>query len=147
LCAALQHPNIGILTNLDTHQTYILPDSVYTGGNINSVEFSSVFGNRRSKTYKNCREYFYFHRTFEGSINDAKQIQKRAGINRYAVFVEGKIYIENSNKFALNDIEIETLYPEPCIIICYNNQHNQLNPDLLVKTYESFVCISYHDFN
>ena len=67
-------------------------------------------------------------------------------INRYALFVEGKIYLENSKEFSLTDKMIETLYPEPCIIICYSSEH-KINPDILVKDYRSFVCLSYHNIN
>jgi hypothetical protein len=49
-------------------------------------------------------------------------------------------------EFGITDDIIESLYPEPCIIICYTGNHD-INPDILVKNYDSFVCLSYHKLN
>ena len=97
-----------------------------------------------------CGEYFYFHRSFTDTIKD---IEFRDGINidginidginRYALFLEGELYIEMENEFSLTDVEIEKMYPESCIIICYSTIHNK-TPDVLVKDYNNFISISYH---
>ena len=156
---------IGCLTYATTDDKYILPDAVYTGGDMKMVKFNSVFGNRKTKTYKSCGEYYYFYRTFgdavkEGGwkredicdkIGDRVIVEKNGkyisgGINRYALFIEGKMYLESEKELSLSDETIERLYPEPTIIICYTNT-NDAKPDMLVKEYNSFVCLSYHALN
>lgn len=134
------NPRLGILTNPRTKNVYILPDAVYTAGEYKSVEFMSIFGNRKKKIYENCGEYFYFYRDLNGIIKDA---EFKDGINRYALFIEGELYIEIENSFSLTDSEIEKMYPEPCIIICYTNIQEK-KPDILVKDYDSFISLSYH---
>jgi hypothetical protein len=67
------------------------------------------------------------------------------GINRYALFVEGKIYIESEDELSLNDETIESLYSDPCLIIGYMNKFNK--PNIQVKEFESFYPLSYHGLN
>jgi hypothetical protein len=67
----------------------------------------------------------------------------RGGINRYALFSEGKIHIETNNVFSLTDKDINSVYLEPVIIICYSNEH-EIKPDILVKDYDNFVSLTYH---
>jgi hypothetical protein len=128
---------VGQLINMENNEYYMLPDVVYTSDKKNDSEFKSIFGNVKTKIYDNCREYYYFYRSFDNVVKHNDYI------NRYALFTEGKIYLENAKEFTLNDEVIEHLYPEPCIIICYSNKNN-INPDMLVKNYENFVCLSYH---
>lgn len=156
-----EYPQVSILQNKETKASYILPDAVYTGGEMKQVEFHSIFGNRKKKVY-NCGEYYYFYRVFgeavrdggwlrEGSSNKigdrvvAKENGKyfNGGINRYALFVEGKIYLESNRVFSLTDWDIDAFYGEPCVIICYSGEYD-INPDMLVKNYDSFVPLSYH---
>lgn len=126
--------NLGLLINPTTNQYYIMPDAVYTGNEMKQAEFKSVFNNTKSKVYNTCGNYYYFYRNFEDAA-------KAGGhINRYALFVEGNMYLENNG---LTDDDIEKLYPEPCIIMAYSGD----KPDILVKNYESFVCLSYHKLN
>jgi len=68
------------------------------------------------------------------------------GINRYALFMEGKIYLEDSEEFNLTDETIKNEYEEPCIIICYTGKH-KIKADILVKKYENFIPLSYHKIN
>jgi hypothetical protein len=131
---------IGQLLNTKKNEYYMLPDVVYTSDKKKDSEFKSIFGNVKTKIYDNCREYYYFYRSFYDVIKHGEWI------NRYALFTEGKIYLENAKDFTLNDEVIEHLYPEPCIIICYSNKNN-INPDMLVKNDESFVCLSFHILN
>jgi hypothetical protein len=160
------HPNVALITDLKTNNYYMLPDAVYTGNEIKQVEFNSIFGNFKTKSYNSCSEYYYFYRTFGDAVKDggwlkdgkSNKIGERVivendckkyicgGINRYALFVEGKIYLESNTEFSLTDNIIESLYPEPCIIICYSGKRD-IKPDILVKNYESFVCLSYHKLN
>ncbi len=152
----------GCLTNPITNVRYILPDAVYTGCEIQKAKFNSVFGNVKSKVYDSCGEYFYFYRTFDEAVKEGgwkkENIDDKIGdrviaenngkyingaINRYALFIEGKIYLESGKEFRLSDEIIERLYPEPTIIICYTETHD-VKPDILVKDYNSFVCLSYH---
>jgi len=162
----MDFPDIGLLYNQSTKESYILPDAVYTGGEIKKAEFCSIFGNCKTKVYKNCGEYYYFYRSFNlavkdggwlkdgdsDKIGDRKLVENNSmryingTINRYALFVEGKIYLESEKEFSLTDEIIENLYPEPCIIISYLGEHN-IKPDMLVKNYNSFVCLSYHRLN
>ena len=170
-------PELGVLINPKTNIPYILPDAVYTGGEIKNVEFNSVFGNRKTKEYDNCGEYFYFYKSFRDAVRDAGWTKKggtnlidrnnkenisspsgkiivendygryiRGGINRYALFTEGKNYIESEREFSLTDVAIETSYPEPTMMICYSSVH-EIKPDVLVKNYENFVSLSFHMIN
>jgi hypothetical protein len=157
---------IGHLINTKKHEYYMLPDVVYTGNEKKGAEFKSIFGNSRTKIYDNCGEYYFFYRSIYDAVKDGGWLKNESDnkigdrilvninsnkyiigcINRYALFVEGKIYFENSNEFMLSDDVIENIYPEPCIIIAYSSEHN-VRPDILVKDYDSFVCLSYHNLN
>ena len=159
-------PEIGFLSEPNTNNQYILPDAVYTGSEIKKAEFFSVFGNSKTKVYESCGEYYYFYRSFILAVKDGGWLKEsendkigerklvenesmkyiNGAINRYALFVEGKIYVESGKEFSLTDEIIENLYPEPCIIISYSSENN-IKPDMLVKNYESFVCLSYHRLN
>lgn len=161
-----EYHQLGLLFNPNSNDYYMLPDAVYTGNEIKKVEFNSIFGNTKTKIYDNCGEYYYFYRSFCDAVKDggwlkngeSNKIGDRifveqnsnkyiiGGINRYALFIEGKIYLETNREFSLTDDLIETLYPEPCILICYSSDHN-IKPDVLVKNYENFVCLSYHKLN
>ena len=153
-------PQMSCLVNPKDDKSYILPDVVYTGGEMKRVEFNSVFGNRKSKVYKSCGEYYYFYRSFDEAVkeggwkdndskdNDSKDNDKyiQGGINRYALFTQGKIYLESEKEFSLSDETIENLYPEPTLLICYIGEKNTC-PNILVKDYDSFVSLSYHMLN
>lgn len=151
----IENPKLGILTNPKTNINYILPDAVYTGGEYKSVEFNSIFGNRKTKIYESCGKYFYFYRSYIDAVKDAVKYTKfeseginkegtnKEGINRYALFLEGELYMETQEEFSLTDDQIEKMYPESCIIICYSNIHEP-KTDILVKEYRNFVSISYH---
>jgi len=170
-------PDLSLLTNPITNNPFILPDVVYTGGEIKNVEFNSIFGISTKKEYENCGKYYYFYRSLNNAIKEGgwitvggnKLIDKtnkththnvsdrllvdndygryiNGGINRYALFVEGKIYIEIDSELSLTDEMINQLYPEPCIIIGYSGDH-EIKPDILVKEYNSFYPLSYHGLN
>lgn len=138
-------PEIGLLYDKNTNKPYLLPDAVYTCENIKKAEFCSIFGNCKTKAYDSCDEYYYFYRSFNLAMKESNNSLKHINraMNRYALFVEGKIYMECGDEFSLTDKVIEKLYPEPCIIICYSKDYS-IKPDILVKKYESFVCLSYH---
>ena len=158
-------PELALLTNTKTNQCYIIPDAVYTTDEYKTVLFKSVFGHNMKKYYSTCGEYYYFYRSFCDSFyNLKKKIQKETekekenekenlsntnnkyGMNRYALFVEGNIYIESQSQFSLTDNMINSLYPEPCLIIGYSNLHEK-QPDILVKDYNQFIALSYHEIN
>jgi uncharacterized protein involved in tellurium resistance len=156
-------PYLGLLFNSKTNEPYMMPDAVYTGSEIKNAEFQSIFGNTKKKVYDSCGEYYFFYRSFSDAVKDGGWLNVRnpnkignriivddnsnkyitGCINRYALFVEGKIYMEAGREFGITDDIIESLYPEPCIIICYSGEH-EIKPDILVKNYESFVSLSYH---
>ena len=169
-------PEISLLINEKTNNSFIIPDVVYTGGEIKSVEFNALFGTPKEKVYEKCGKYYYFYKSFSNAIKEGgwvtiggnNLIDKtnvnhthnaagrllvdndygryiNGGINRYALFVEGKIYIEYSNELSLTDDMINSSYSEPCIILGYNK--NNCKPDVLVKEYESFLPLSYHGLN
>jgi hypothetical protein len=173
----IKAPNLGILTNPETLETYILPDAVYSGGEMKQVEFNSVFGNRKSKEYDLSGEYYYFFKSFKDAVRyggwskyggtDKIDMENKThthnsggrliieneygryingGINRYALFIQDKMYMETSSKFILDDKSIELEYPEPTITICYSGIH-EIRPDILVKRYEYFVSLSFHTLN
>jgi len=159
-------PQLSLLINTKTNENYILPDAVYTGSEMKNAEFQSIFGNIKQKIYNNCGEYYFFYRSFCDAVKDGGWLKQEKSnkigdriivdsnsnkyssgcINRYALFVEGKIYLEINRELELTDDVIESLYPEPCIIICYSSEH-ETNPDMLVKNYDSFVSLSYHKLN
>jgi hypothetical protein len=118
-------PDFALLRNKETNNPYIIPDPVYTGGEYKDVEFNSVFGNRKSIAYESCGEYYYFYTSFGDAVKEGGWIKTnnsylndhcqkynpagrlivdneygkyiQGGINRYALFVEGKNYIETEN--------------------------------------------------
>ena len=169
-------PELGILRNKKNDEPFLIPDAVYTGDEYKIVEFNSLFGVRKMKEYESCGEYFYFYKCFadctkyggwvkEGGTNmiDLENFQThntsgrliveneygkyiKGGINRYALFVEGKIYMEEKDEFSLSDELIEEQYNDECIIICYTNL-KPTKSDILVKKYENFVPLSYHYLN
>lgn len=138
-----QFPFTGCLLNNKTNEYYNIPDVVYTKSDLKQAEFQSIFGVSKNKEYINCSEYYFFNRVLYdlGWFNEVKE--HNIYINRYALFAEGKLYFEKENSFSLTDEDIENLYPEPCIIICYL-ENNNLKSDMLVKNYESFISLSYH---
>ena len=161
-------PKLGVLINPITNKPYINPDAVYTGGELKMVEFNSTFGINKSKIYNRCGENYYFFRSFADSVKYggwAKDLETNkysstgrlvieneygryvtGGINRFALFIEGNFHIEPESEFMLTDLEIEEMYPEPCVIICYSGSHNY-NPDVLVKNNNSFIPLTYHKLN
>lgn len=170
-------PELGILRNKVTNEFFIIPDGVYTGDEFKTLEFNSVFGNRKRKLYDSCGEYYYFYKDFSDAVkdggwikdggtkildlNDNKNTHNSAerliveneygryiegGINRYALFMEGKIYLETGEEFSLTDEIIKKDYEEPCIIVCYTGNH-KIKPDILVKNYENFIPLTYHKLN
>lgn len=136
-------PFIGCLSSFNTNEYYIIPDVVYTKSELKQAEFESVFGVSKNKEYNNCSEYYFFNRALY-DIGWFKEVKENnIYVNRYALFVEGKIYLEKEIEFSLTDEDIENLYPEPCIMICYL-ENNNLKSDMLVKNYDSFISLSYH---
>jgi hypothetical protein len=135
-------PQLSLLTNTETNKPFVLPDVVYTGGcDYKTAQFRSIFGVSKKKEYEQLRAYYYFNR----DMKDVKQEQtdEKSAINRYALFMEGKIHIETNKSLSLIDTVIDNLYPEPCIIIGYSGDHLQV-PDVLVREFENFYPLSYH---
>lgn len=141
-----QNPQVSILTNLTTKMYYNLPDAVYTYGSRKAVEFSAIFGNNKTKVYDSCSEYYYFYRSFSDVDVLNKDVSSENGVNRFALFMEGELYMENEHIFSLTDEQIEHLYPDPeqSIVICYSNSSK--NPNLLVRKDTIFVSLSFHMF-
>lgn len=168
-------PELSLLNNPKTKETFILPDAVYTGGELKSVEFNSIFGNNKTQEYASCGEYFYFYKSFGDAVKEGGWVKKygnrkdtdiiknssgrllteneneygryiNGGINRFAFFNEGKIHIENQGEFRLSDENIDTMYPEPSVTICYSNS-NETGRDILVKEYNSFSSLSFHQLD
>ena len=171
------NPELSLLKNPSNNCSYNIPDVAYTGGEYKNVEFNSVFGNRKSKTYESCGEHFYFYKSFGEAVRDGGWTQQggtslidisnknnthsvsgrlltdndygrfiHGGINRHALFIEGKTYIETEKEFSLSDIIITTIFTEPTMLICYSNSH-EIKPDILVKSYENFSPLSYHSLD
>lgn len=167
-------PELSILHNKLNNENFIIPDGVYTGDEFKILEFNSIFGKRKVKEYESCSEYYYFYKDFGDAVKDGGWVKEevvdlkdskyfqdkngrlivdneygrynQGGINRYALFMEGKIYLEDGNEFSLSDEIINNDYKEPCIIIGYTGNH-KIKPDILVKKYENFVPLSYHKIN
>lgn len=137
-------PTIGLLKNKHSEKYYITPDVVYTSGKMKHVEFCSIFGNCKTKVYDSCGEYYYFYRSFDTAVTPKIETDDY-GINRYALFVEDNFHFEYCEELSLTEEDIETKYPEMCIIIYINSR--SLKPDMLVKNQDSFVCLSYHKLN
>jgi len=170
-----QLPQLGILYSQETNTPYVLPDAVYTGCEKQMSVFNSIFGSSKSREYTSCGEYYYFYLSMNEAVKDGGWLKsggtisvsdddKRhpfsgrllvdndygryisGGINRYAVFIEGNLYLEPTQEFSLTDEEIAAKYPEPCILIGYLGDH-KIKPTLLVKEYNSFFPLSYHLLN
>jgi hypothetical protein len=167
-----QLPQLGLLYSTETNKPYILPDAVYTGCEKQKVIFNSIFGSSKSREYASCGEYYYFYLSMNEAVKEAGWLKNggttgvsendklhpfsgrllvdndygryiNGGINRYALFIEGNLYLEPKDEFALTDEEIVEKYPEPCIIIGYLDVH-KIKPTVLVKEYVSFFPLSYH---
>jgi hypothetical protein len=157
-------PELGLLFNNTRSEPYILPESVYSGGEYKEVEFNGIFGQTKQKVY-NCGPYFYFYRTFGNAVkhggwskdgvthnnsgrllvdnnNYLKFIQ--GGINRYALFTDDStLYTEENPETTLNEELLESDYPQSCIVIIHSNS----KPDILVKDHSIFFPLSYYGLN
>ncbi len=144
------NPQLSCLINSKSNEFYMLPDAVYNGGDLKQAEFQAIVGNIKTKRYDTCGKYYFYYRSFRDAVKEGRHITEpllnEPCVNRYALFVEGKIYFETSSEFKLTDTLIDKLYPEPCIIISYRNEHCTL-PDMLVKSSDNFTCLSYHKIN
>jgi hypothetical protein len=71
------------------------------------------------------------------------------GINRYAVFLENYgNYIEREVCLSLTDEDIETKFKNnDSIMIQYLNENMNIQPDILVKSYDSFYSLTSHKLN
>lgn len=171
-------PTLGLLHDPITSRTYIIPDVAYTGDEYKKVEFTSVFGNVKSKEYDSCSPNYYFYKAFGDAVRyggwtkngGTREIDKNnkehthnlagrlvvdndygryinGGINRYALFIEGNLYLELETEFSLDDDSIERLYPEPTLSIFSSNLEKEIRPDILVKNYENSASLSCHTLN
>lgn len=165
-------PELSLINKTNTTDFFIIPEAVYSGGEHKDVEFNSIFGMRKKKIYDSCSEYFYFFRNFKHAIKEGGWVKEggtqlidmsnieithsksnrmlvdneygryiKGGINRYALFVE-------KNKLHFGDIPItdELMNNIDCLIIA-NASTCIIKPDILVKEYELFFPISFHDLN
>jgi hypothetical protein len=170
-------PHLGLLSDPITSSTFILPDVAYTGGEYKNVEFSSVFGNIKSKEYDSCGEYYYFYKSFKDAIRyggwtknggtqkidktDKEQTHNSSGRlvvdNEYGRYINGGI--NRHAVFIEGNIHIESgsefLLTDNYIETSYPEPtinicysgDHQIRPDILVKAYESFSSLSYHSLN
>lgn len=156
------NPMIGVLMD-ENGAPYMCPDGVYTGNEKKSVEFKAIFNNCKTKAYSSCGYYYYFYKSYMDAKHDGTYLPEgnsdrignrmlvkngtnkyiSGGVNRYALFVDGRIYLETNDEFMLTDDMIQTQYPNPCVLICYLHERNQMKPDILVKELEQFVSLSY----
>ena len=95
-------PQLGILNKPESNKIFILPDAVYTGNEYKNVEFTSIFGNNKTKEYDNCGEYYYFYRSFSNAVKEGGWA-KKGGIN---------ILDKNSKKYLLNESFKDRLLPD-----------------------------------
>ena len=140
-----------------SNEFYNIPDAVYTSGNNSKIQYCHIFGNLREKIFNMCGRYYFFYRSYNDAkyninlikeTNDFKQDDQynintyfEGGINRYALFIEGKIFWETNEDCKITDEKIETLYSEPTIIISYTaNKKNK--QDLIVKNDNNFKSLS-----
>lgn len=154
-------PELGALYNVNTQETYLLPDVAYTGCNYKKAEFQSLFGPSKDMIY------YQFHMSFSAAVKDggwAKPSEYtsnpelienelrdgryvKGGINRYALFIEHpEIYNDNNDNYT-NSLELEQMLDETyntanCIIV---NSNKVLS--ILVKEYELFQPLSFHSLN
>jgi hypothetical protein len=169
--------HLGLLSDPVTSRTYILPDVAYTGGEFKSVEFSSVFGNIKSKEYDSCGEYYYFYKSFKDAIRyggwtknggtqkidktDKEQTHNSSGRlvvdNEYGRYITGGInrhavFIEgNIHIESGSEFLLNDNYIESShpepTINICYSGDHQTRPDILVKSYENFSSLSYHSLN
>ncbi len=150
----VEWPEIGKIKKSNS-DTYNLPISVYTGGKMRDVKFSSVFGNISQQLSKNCGKYYFFNlnytsiilkhkNEYENNECENNECDTIEGINRYALDCDGELYFEKNNELSLTDDDINNKYRQNCIIIHFNHNDCLNKPDVLVKQRNSFICLSYH---
>jgi hypothetical protein len=168
-------PQLATLYHPETNKPYILPDVVYTGAEKQKAIFNSIYSVSKSIEYESCGEYYYFYLNMNEAIKEGGWVKQggttnigeadcrhsasgrllvdndygryiSGAINRYALFIEGNLYLESGQEFSLTDDEISAKYSEPCILIGYLGEH-KIKPTVLVKEYDSFFPLSYHLLN
>lgn len=171
----IKHREYGLIIDLITNESYMLPNAVYTGSELKKAEFYSIFGNCKSKKYPTAGEYYYFYGNYVNAIKDGGWIQdknatKKIGdrilvdnsgkkylngaINRYAMFfpANNSYYISPTTRDDINFVGYkidEHMAKESCLWILYVSPTQFSRENVVCKNYKSFVSLSYHklDYN
>jgi hypothetical protein len=170
----LSNPTLSII-NKDAMLIFPIPDVVYSGGEYKEVEFNSIFGEKKREIYANLGENYYFFRDFSIAVKEGGWSRKggtniidmsdksvthnkanrviidndygryiRGGINRYALFMENpKIIWDYENSEYIKREEREEKEENNCCIIGFKTT----TPDVLVKKYNLFHPLSYHELD
>ena len=165
-------PELSLVHQKNAVDYFIIPDAVYSGSEYKDVEFNSIFGMIKKQIYDSCSEYFYFFRNFNHAIKEGGWVKEggiqlidmnnkiithsksdrllvdnsygryiKGGINRYALFVE-------NSKVHFLDIAItdDDVSDAGCVILAYTYKLD-IKPDILVKEYECFFPLSFHELD
>jgi hypothetical protein len=147
---------------------YSSPDVVYTGTEYKTAELQAIFGPEKDNIYNMDIPYYPFFNSFKyavlpgawihcydniinltdassptGKIIDNKYGRYvKGGITRYALFMKNVVHMVHD----IYDInELVKYVSSDCIII--QSDSNRYNPNILVKSFEQFIPLSYHLLN
>ena len=147
---------------------YTSPDVVYTGSEYKTAELQSIFGPEKDNIYNMDIPYYPFFNLFKyavlpggwihcydnivnltdssspsGKIIDNKYGRYvKGGVTRYALFMKNVVHMVHD----IYDInELVKYVSSDCIII--QSDENRNNPNVLVKSFEQFIPLSYHMLN
>lgn len=159
---------LAVLRKKNLHDVYSSPDVVYTGSDYKTAELQSIFGPEKGNIYDMDIPYYPFFSSFKpavlpggwiycnnyivnltdtssptGKIIDNKYGRYvKGGITRYALFMKNMVHVIHD----IYDInELSKYVSSDCIII--QSETNKNNPDVLVKSFEQFIPLSYHMLN
>ncbi len=133
----IRRQNIGLVAqNIKPIKYYMLPDVAYKKKETNTIKNIALFGSALEMSFGNIRAYS-FYRSYNNILKLINKTNNKEGqyIIRFAVFVEGGIFVEVGEDWPESD--------DTCLIICYKDNH-ELKPDLLVKDRQHFAFMSAH---
>jgi hypothetical protein len=159
---------LAVLYKPNLHDIYSSPDIVYTGSEYKTAELQAIFGPEKDNIYNMGIPYYPFFNSFKyavlpgGWINSYDNIVDltdatsltgkiidnkygryvKGGVTRYALFMKNVVHMVHD----ICDIhELVKYVSSDCIII--QSDFNRYNPNILVKSFEQFIPLSYHLLN
>ena len=167
-------PTLALLTNIDTNEPIILPDVVYTGNELKTAQFHSLFGVSKMKEYQHSGKYYYFYRSLDEVLREGGWV-KNGGISKIdkgnillTHNASGRLLVDNDyGRYINGGIVRYALFTEGKVhiepqntfslsddiintlypescIIIGYSGEHEIKSDVLVKEYNSFMPLSYH---